>query len=165
MNVSEKIALASLVFTIVTTICVVYLAYAALAQTVRPNLTVSLLSRRHLQADEVSMHVFEVINIGRWYGSPMAVDVTVYCDFPPEFQLRELRYGSTQEHVNVEVKTGKRGTRYLKARGIKLSRHLHGEEIHVIAQAPSLPGTYRVRLSGYSANGASFTKNFDVEVS
>ncbi len=160
MSTGDKIALISLVFTVVTTIGVIFLAYAALAQAARPNITARLLSTDRLQCDMESTHVFELINLGHWYGSPMAVDVTVYCDFPREFELRELRYGSIQEHANTEIKAGAGGTLYLKAKGLKLSRHDTGEEVHVIAKAPATPGDYRIRVTAYSSNDAHFSKEF-----
>lgn len=162
MSTSDRIAVVSLIFTLVTTICVLYLAYAALAHTARPHLTARLRSPARLQCGTESLIVFEVVNIGHWFGSPMAVDVAVYCNFPPVFQLRELRYGSVQEHTNTEVKRGKRGANYLKAKGLMLSRHKDGEEIHVVAMSPSDPGTYTIGLTAYSSNDASFTKEFTV---
>jgi hypothetical protein len=118
MSTGDKIALISLIFTVITTIGVIFLAYAALAQTARPNVTVQMRSPNLLQCDAESIHVFEIINIGHWYGSPMAVDVTVYCDFPAEFELRESRHGSVQEHPITEVKAGAGGMYYLKAKGL-----------------------------------------------
>ena len=43
------------------------------------------------------LFVFELDNPGYWYGRPMAVNVVVYCNFAPQFELREILYGSTQE--------------------------------------------------------------------
>jgi hypothetical protein len=106
--------------------------------------------------------VFELLNIGHWYGSPIAVDVTVYFNFPVDFELLELRSGSVQEHSNTEVKAGVGEMRYLKAKGLKLSRHENGEQVHVIAKAPQKPGTYRVRVTGYSDNAASFSTQFSL---
>jgi hypothetical protein len=163
LSSGDKIALVSLVFTVITTVCVLLLAYAALAQTARPNVKVRLRSARRVHCGEEAKYVFELVNRGHWYGSPMAVDITVYCDFPPEFELREMRYGSVQEHETTEVKNGKRGMRYLKAKGIKLSKHEHGEEVHVVARSPQRTGVYRIRVSGHSANDASFAADFDID--
>ena len=162
MSIGDKIALISLVFTVITTVCVLFLAYAALAQTARPNISVKMLSPACLDCGGESTHVFELVNIGHWYGSPIAVDVTAYCNFPADFELREVRYGSVQEHVSTEVKAGVGGMRYLKARGVKLSRHERGEEIHVLARTPTLPGTYRIRVTAYSANAASVSEEFEL---
>jgi hypothetical protein len=164
MSIGDRIALISLIFTVVTTACVLFLAYAALAQTARPNITVKLLSPALNQCltDEAHLFVFDVVNIGHWYGSPIAVDVTVFFNFSPEFELREIRYGSTQEHVNTKVKTGKAAMRYLKAEGLKISRHEPGEKVHIMAVTPKAPGDYRLRVSGYSANDASFSQEFEI---
>lgn len=163
MSLSDKLAAASLFFGVLTSICAVYLAYAALSHTVRPNIIVRMISPNRIHCGTEALLAFEVVNVGHWYGSPMAVDITVYCDFPGAFTLHELRYGSVQEHKTTEVKSGKGGLQYLKARGIKLSRHSYGEELHVIATAPLEPGVYRARLSAYSANGASFSTDIDIE--
>jgi hypothetical protein len=53
--------------------------------------------------------------------------------------------------------------RYLKARGLKLLKHEFGEQIHVKTVSPALLGTYRIRVSGYSAYDASMTTNFEVQ--
>lgn len=160
MSTSDKIALISLIFTVTTTVCVLFLAYVALAQTARPNITVRMLSPDCLQCGTASAHAFELLNIGHWYASPIAVDLTVYFNFPAEFELRELRYGSVQEHLNTEVKVGVGGMRYLKAKGLKISRHEKGEEVHILAIGPQRPGHYRILVTGYSSNDASFSKEF-----
>lgn len=120
MSVSDWIAVASLILTIVSTVCVMFLSYAALRHTARPNVQVRRWSNERPRCDEVDTHIFEIVNVGHWYGSPMAVDVVVFCDFPPVFQLEELLYGSVQEHRNTDVKRGKGGARYLKAKRTKV---------------------------------------------
>jgi hypothetical protein len=162
VSTGDKIALISLVFTVITTVCVLFIAYATLSQTARPNITVRMLSPESLPCDTEAMHVFEFLNIGRWYASPMAVDLTVYFNFPPAFELREVRYGSVQEHRSTEVKAGVGGMRYLKAKGLKLSRQEAGEQVHILATAPKKPGSYRIRISAYSSNDASLSKEFEV---
>lgn len=167
MTTGDKIALVSLIFTVITTGCVLFLAYAALAQTARPNIKVQLVSPAGSQCptetDEV--FVFRILNVGHWYGSPIAIDVTVYCNFPDAFSPRELRYGSVLEHSNTRVKAGKGGMRYLKAEGLKLSRRESGEDIHVLTTTPKEPGKYRIRVTAYSANDASFSKAFRIACS
>lgn len=160
MSTGDRIALISLLFTVITTICVLFLAYAALAQTARPNVTVRMLSPDSLICGTATAVVFELVNVGHWYGSPIAVDLTVYFNFPAEFELRELRYGSVQEHVNTEVKSGVGGMCYLKAKGLKISHHEKGEEVHILARGPQTPGRYCVRVTGYSSNDAGFSKEF-----
>jgi hypothetical protein len=160
MSTGDAIALVNLVFSVATTVCVLFLAYAALAHTARPNLTVRLRSQKRLECGTAATFIFELINLGHWYASPMAVDVTVYCNFPPEFGLHQLRYGSVQEHSTNEIKNGVGGMCYLRAKGIKLSKHEGGEEIHVLATTPRRPGSYRLRVSAYSANGASVANDF-----
>ena len=164
MTTSDKIALAGLFFSALTSLCAIYLAYAALRHTVRPNIEIRMKSPSRLRCSDVCKMVFEVVNIGHWYGSPMAVDVTVYCDFPLSFELLEMRYGSVQEHRNNEVKPGKGGMRYLKAKGLKLSRQDYGEEVHVFAKVPEAAGTYEIRVSAYSMNGASAATDLTLDI-
>jgi hypothetical protein len=162
MTLSDKIAVASLCFTVVTTLCVIVLAYLALAQTVRPSITATLVSSINLRCGQESLISFALVNDGHWYGSPMAVDVTVFCNFPPAFELREIRYGSVQEYRNSDVRIGVGGMRFLKVKGIKLARHESPEEIHVLVVAPDKPGSYRARLAAYSANDASLSQDFEL---
>lgn len=163
LSMSDRIALVTLVFTVITTVCVLFLAYAALAQTARPNLSVLMLSPRRLECNSVVRCVFEIRNVGHWYGSPIAVDVTVYCNFPPAFELQEILYGSVQELHSDEVEAGVGGMRYLKARGLEVSHREEGEEVHVITRAPLTAGRYQIRLTGYSPNDASFAREFEVD--
>jgi hypothetical protein len=160
VSTGDKIALISLVFTVTTTVCVLFLAYVAVAQTARPNITVRMLSPDCLECSTASVYVFEILNIGHWYGSPIAVDLAVYFNFPAEFELQELRYGSVQERLNTEVKVGVGGMRYFKAKGLKISRHENGEEVHILATGPQRPGRFLILVTGYSSNDASFSKEF-----
>ena len=164
MTMGDTIALVGLIFTVITTVCVLLLAYVALAQTARPNIKVKLLSPVDGQCPTESNveFIFGVVNVGHWYGSPIAVDVTVYCNFPARFGPQEMRYGSIQEHLNTNVKAGKGGMRYLKAEGLKLSRHEEGEQINILATTPKERGEYRIRVTAYSSNDASFSKTFTV---
>ena len=162
MSLSDKLALASLILATVSTPCVLFLAYAALSQTTRPNIKPRLLSSVNVPCGQECTIQFGLDNVGHWYGSPTAVDLTVYCNFPKAFELCEIRYGSVQETRNSEVRSGVGGMRFLKAKGIKLSRHEDSEEVHVLVIAPPLPGSYRIRVSAYSANNASFSKDFQL---
>lgn len=167
MSIGDKIALISLIFTVITTACVIFLSFTALVQTARPKIKVRLLPPARGQwliaTDE--RFVFRVVNAGHWYGSPIAVDVTVYCNFPESFSLREMRFGSTQQLSDTRVKIGKDEMHYFKAEGIKLSHHEGGEDIWVRATTPIKPGTYRIRVTAYSANDASFSRAFKITFS
>lgn len=162
MTTGDTIALISLGFTVVTTVCVLFLAYAALAQTARPNIVVRMRLPDILRCSTGSPQEFEfdVVNVGHWYGSPIAVDVTVYCNFALEFELYELRYGSVQEHVNADVKLGVGGMQYLRAKGMKVSRYEGRESILVLGTTPKAPGRYRILVTAYSANDASVSREF-----
>jgi hypothetical protein len=162
MSTSDKIALISLVVSSVTAMCAIFLSYEALVHSARPRLSLKMLTSSSLHCGVESTHIFAVENAGHWYASPMAVDVMVYCNFDPAFQLQRMRYGSIQEHVNTKVKSGVGDMKYLKAKGLKVSKREEGEHIHVVAIAPTLPGKYIIRLTASSANGASLTKEFPV---
>jgi hypothetical protein len=164
VTTGDTLALISLVFTIVTTIGVLYLAYAALRQTARPNLAVSMSRPDSGQCQTASCRwfVFEFVNRGHWYGKPMAVDVTAYCNFPAGFTLHEIRYGSVQEYSDSKVRKSSHGMQYLKAQGLKLACPEPGEEVHVLATAPSAAGCYRIRVTAFSANDASVSQEFEL---
>ncbi|OIQ73230.1 hypothetical protein GALL_451320 [mine drainage metagenome] len=163
MSTSDLIALVTLAFTVVTTICALFLSYTALKHTVRPNIGVQMLNDTNLVCGKKTTFIFEFTNQGYWYGSPIAVDVTVYCNFEPVFDLLEIAYGSIQEIVNTEVRIGVGRMKYLKAKGLKLSRREAGEQIHVKVMTPRLPGTYLIRISAYSENAASLVTKFNVK--
>lgn len=162
MSFGDKLTLIGLTFSVVTTCCTLFIAYIALVHTTRPNIACRMLSSKSLQCGAENIYVFEVFNAGHWYASPMAVDVTVYCNFPQDFQLKEIRFGSVQEHIRNEIKIGVGGMRYLKATGLKLSRREEGEQIHVIGSNPDTAGIYSIRLTAFSANHASCTHEFSV---
>ena len=160
MSLGDEIALISLAFTVVTTLCALFLAYAALTHTVRPNIKVRLASASEHGCGEDITLVFEFWNEGHWYGSPTAVDITAFCNFDPAFDLRELRYGSVQEYSDTNVREGVGNLKFLKARGLKLSRREASEQVHVRVITPKTPGRYKVWISAYSANDASLGMEF-----
>ena len=99
-------------------------------------------------------------NRGYWYALPPAIDVTAFCDFDPAFELIGLGYGSQQEIIAAEVRIGKGGRKYLKAKGLKLIADDLGEVIKVHVRTPSNPGRYLTRISAYSANGLTHFEDF-----
>jgi len=163
MNISaDQIAVASLLVSTITALCAIYLAFLALRHTAKPRVGIVLLN----STDEVlvcgteAVFVFEVYNIGYWYGAAPAINITVYCNFDPAFEPIELRYGSIQETTNTHVRTGKGDLRYIRAEGLKLSRKGEAEKIHVIAKAPNSAGTFKIKATAFSEDGASTTREF-----
>ncbi|MHB8413798.1 MAG: hypothetical protein ACYDB1_00180 [Acidiferrobacteraceae bacterium] len=162
MSTGDLIAILNLAFTVVTTICALFLSYTALKHTTRPNIGVRMLTDANLKRGEETKFIFEFTNRGHWYGSPTAVDVTVFCNFDPAFDLREIRYGSIQEIVGTKVRIGVGNMKFLKAEGLKLSHREEGEQIHIKAITPHGTGTYLIRISAYSVNDASLVAEFKV---
>src|SRR5689334_14226942 len=96
----------NLVFSLVTTVCALYLSYAALVHSARPRVKVSLKNNAPCNCGSQIKFIFEFVNIGHWYASPTAIDLVVFFNFVPAFELKELRYGSAQLFIDAEVKQG-----------------------------------------------------------
>ena len=163
MTTSDYIALSSLVASMITAACALYLSMLALKHTAKPNVEVDLVSNKVLPCDHRAVLVFEFFNKGHWYGHPLAVNLTIYFNFDPECRLVEVRYGSTQAYVRADPKRGVGGSVYLKATGLKLAYGEAAEAVHVVLNSPQEPGMYRARVVAFSENGASLTKDFELE--
>lgn len=154
----DWIAAATLIFTMITTVCALYLSFVALRHSARPNIAVRMVSPSSLCCAEESQLVFEFGNVGHWYAKPMAINVVAFCNFDPQFELLEIAYGSVQAYKDTWVGVGK--TKYVKAKGLKLAFGDEWEAVHIRARTPVTPGNYRIRISAYSDNGASLVKEF-----
>jgi|ERR1700693_52912 len=160
MTQGDTISLANLALSAVTSLCALFLAYAALKHSAKPNVCVRVLTPTLLYCNEAVLFRFEFTNRGYWYAKPTATDVVVFCNFALEFELIELRYGSVQSYSDTDVRLGVGNMRYLKAKGLKLTFGEEGEEVHVRAVTPKSKGKYKVRISAYSQNGVSLKKEF-----
>jgi hypothetical protein len=89
--------------------------------------------------------------------------VKIYCNFAPEFELEEIRYGSTQSERNSDVRVGKGGLKYLVAQGIVVAYGEPGEQVHVVTKAPREAGNYVIRVVAVAENGGEFVKEFTVK--
>jgi hypothetical protein len=118
---------------------------------------------RILECNEIVLFVFEFTNVGYWYAKPVAINVAVFCNFAPEFDLVELRYGSSQSYTDTDAKVGAGKMIYLKAKGLKLTYGEEGEEVHVKAITPKNEGEYGIRISAFSDNGVSIRKEFTIK--
>jgi hypothetical protein len=161
-NQVDLLTLISFALSTITSICAVYLAYAALKYTAKPYVRVKLLGSNTFQPNTTVDFRFQFTNIGHWYGRPTAINVIAFCNFDPRFQLIELRYGSTQTYVDSDAKAGKGNTMYLKAKGLKLTFGEEGEEVHVKAVTPRDQGDYMIRVTAYSDNGVDINETFEV---
>jgi hypothetical protein len=161
----DSIAIANLVVSAVTALCAIYIAFLALRHTAKPRIDVMLLRSGDelLGCNTEILFNLEVRNVGYWYAAAPAINITVYCNFDPAFAPLELRYGSTQETTNTHVRIGKGGVKYLKAEGLKLSRRDEAERIHVLAKTPGYPGNFVIKVTAFSEEGASITREFQVK--
>jgi len=161
LSTSEIINLSlSLVIAVSTS----YLAYAALKHTTRPNATVYLNEPKEIYAGNTDLYKFSFKNTGHWYSKPMVVNMTTFINFDEHFEPYYLLYGSAQEIKEDDVRIGKGKMKFLKAKGIKLSHGEENEEMFVSAKSPEIPGRYKIKVSAYSDNGLSLTKQFEVKV-
>ncbi len=158
----DPLTLANLVFSSITTICALYLSYAALKHSARPNVNVKMRNSNTFECSQTILFVFEFTNVGHWYAKPTAIDVVAFCNFDPAFKLIELRYGSIQSYTDTDVKLGVGKMIYLKAEGLKLTYGEEGEEVHVEAVIPKKDGQYQIRISAFSQNGVSIKKEFTI---
>lgn len=159
MFTENTIALISLGFTIITTICALYLSYVALKHSTVPRLDIVLLNFQTLYCDKYYVLKFKVLNKGYWYAKPMILGLKVYCNFDKNFRLNKIQYGSVQELEDSKIREGVGNMNYLIARGLEIGKGEEGEEFHINIQAPSKPGNYKVRLDAHSKNGASYRKD------
>jgi len=148
------------ILTSITTFCALYLAYVALKHSATPNIKIKMLNDNIFICKQRAFFVFECTNIGYWYAKPTAINVTVFCNFAPDFELLELRYGSNLSYVDADAKIGVGKMRYLKAKGLKLTHGEEGEAIQVKVITPKDEGDYKVRLTAYSDNGVSYKQDF-----
>jgi hypothetical protein len=161
----DLVALGNLILSLITSLCALYIAYAALTHSTRPNVKVVMLNANSQNCSTTSQFVFQFTNVGHWYAKPSAINVVAFCNFPPEFELLELRYGATQQISNKEVRVGVGKMKYLKAKGLKLSYGDEGEEVHVTAKIPEQEGEYLVKISAYAEGGMSLREEFRVRCS
>src|SRR5665213_2458854 len=108
---TDPIALANLIISTVTAISAIFIALLALRHTAKPKIDVLLLNSEDdvLDCGNEVTFIFEIYNVGYWYAAAPALNITLYCNFDPAFDLVELRYGSIQEYSNKHVRVGKEG--------------------------------------------------------
>jgi hypothetical protein len=160
----DVVAVATLVTSTVTALAAIFIAFVALQQTARPRIDVRMKGERAFPSGTECKFVFEVVNVGHWYGTPAASGINVYPNFDPSFTLLECRYGSVQEQVNTHLRFGKGGLAFIRAKHISLGIRNETEEFHVIGVTPQQPGRYRIVVAAVSENGASCQREFEVEI-
>ncbi|TJY34824.1 hypothetical protein [Pontimicrobium aquaticum] len=160
---NNTLEILTLIFTIVTTICALYISYVALKHSARPKIVIDLLNDDNLICNQVTLLRFKVLNKGQWYSKPMAVGLNIYCNFDKYFELKKMYYGSVQQLKDKKAKKGVGNMSYFKAKGLKVGGGKEGEEFHVKIIAPKKPGTYQIRVEAYSDNGVSYRKDINIK--
>lgn len=150
----------NLLLQVIIAVCALFVSYATLNHTAKPKIAVKMLTNTYVLCKKKELFKFSIFNVGHWYSKPPAIDVTIYCNFNPAFRPVRMLYGSVLSNVDETVKRGKQGLKYFKGVRIKLTYGEHPEEIHVLAKTPRAEGTYKIRISAFSINGASFLKDF-----
>jgi hypothetical protein len=160
----DAMAWAQLLSSIITAGGAIFISFLALQHSARPRIDVRMDGAVMVLTETECRFTFSVINIGHWYASPAALDVTVYCNFEPTFCLKELRYGSAQELTNDHVRVGKRGLLYIRAKHIKLAHKGEAERVDVFATTPNWPGRFRIEVTAFSENGGACHRSFWINV-
>lgn len=158
----DPIAIANLGLSATTALCALYLAFATLKHTARPNIGCRLRGPHRVPCSSEALFTLDFENVGYWYAKPIAVNVIAYCNFDPHFKLREIRYGSVGELSSTEVRAGVGGMNYLKAKGLVLTYGEAPESVGILAVTPAVEGQYAVLITARSENGASFSRGFNV---
>jgi hypothetical protein len=150
---------------VVAAIFIGYMTFLMLQFTARPRLTITLLGdKMAFSPGSVERLRFVAQCAGYWYARPAATNIRLYVNFDPAFEPIRIRFGSTQEKVEQDVRRGKGQSKYLKASGIHLSQEEPGEEIETEVKMPTQKGRYRCWISAYSDQGYCGIHSFVLEV-
>lgn len=170
MKMDSAIPVYSLVVSTASSIFLGYLAFLTLKFTAQPRLKIRILSEstRPVETvfacgERVVLH-FNISNVGRWYAKPVATHIRLYFNFDPQCEPIEIRYGSTLEKTESNVRWGKAYSRYLKISGIHLSYGEFGEETEVVVKMPAKPGSYKCWVSAFCDQGGCGVHRFFFEV-
>lgn len=150
LNISQ------LVFQIITTLFVIYLAIAAVRFGAKPRLGITFRGGRKTAecvAGERTTLGFHIWNKGHWLAKPMAQGVMINVNFSPEFSPTEIRYGSQLEKNSRNVMIGKVGRKYLNAEGIQLPYDEPGEDFEVDLEVPDVEGRFPIEIPARSQDG------------
>jgi len=162
MSLDTYIAIAGLALNALVACVTIYIAYLALVHTAKPRIEILLREPTNQPKDRLIVLHYDIKNIGHWYALPPAIDVVVYLNFDPLFDLIGIGYGSQQEIQAAEVRIGKGGFKYLKAMGIKLIASDLPETIILHTRTPTEAGTYHAHISAYSPNGVAYSKQIPI---
>jgi beta-1,2-mannosidase len=137
----------------VMSILTLWLTFIILRFTARPRLGIRLHDRRVLEPSEIVELRFTVFNRGHWYGHPPATGVRIYFNLTKGCEPISLRYGSSLQLEDREVKRGKAGSLYLRAKGISVFYEEPGEDLVLTTKMAPTPGRYHVSIALNSTEG------------
>lgn len=162
---SNAIAVVSLLFSVITTIFIIYLTVLTLKISAKPKLKIVLKDndRKFYPSEEVKLN-YHLKNVGHWYGKPAAKNVVLYINFEPSFELLEIRYGSNLEKVDTNVFRGKNNCKYMKAKGIHLTYLEPGENVELKVKMPNTEGNYSSWIAAFSEEGDCGVHKFKIIV-
>jgi hypothetical protein len=165
MDANVVISLLTLIVSVVAAGFIGYLTFLMLQFTARPRLTITLLEQKKaFKPGCVERLRFLAQCAGYWYARPAATNIRLYVNFDPAFEPLRIRFGSTLEKVEENVRRGKGQSKYLVASGIHLSQQEPGEEIETEVKMPAKKGRYRCWISAYSDQGHCGVHSFELEV-
>lgn len=148
------IEIISLIFNVLTSIVVVYLAYLALKHTAKPKIQIDWVENNQIfnTATDYTL-TFKLSNIGHWYGKPAAKNIIFFFAFLPPVELMKLRFGSALEKESDIVFKGKGDSSYLRADGIYLMFSEPPEKALIFLKTPNDNGKYNFWITACSDDG------------
>ena len=153
----------NLILSIITTFAALFLSYIALKHTAKPRIEIQLLNDLPLKCGSKSTIKFYIKNMGYFYAKPMVINLEVFFNFSVEFNLDKILYGSILEKSSNRVRTGAGNMVYIMADGIMLAHKESGEEVHIKTKVPKIPDKYLIKVTAFSENGVSFTKDYHIK--
>jgi len=167
MDPNLRVAILSLIVSVVTSAFVIYVSFLMLRFAAKPRLRIRLVGSEVdialLPGRTVTLRV-HLDNIGYWYAKPRARNTRAYWNFQPGFEPQRLRFGSDLEKFDESVRIGKGGCKYLKAAGIHLSVGEPGEYLEMQVVTPQHSGSYRSWVSAYCDEGDCGVHEFVIKV-
>ncbi len=110
---------------------------------------------------------FYLANVGHWYSAkPAATNTMFWVNFDPAFEPNKIRYGSSLEKENRQVRRGKGNSKYLKASKIHLfyEKIELGEDIEILVKMPKKEGVYPIWIPAHSDQGDCGVNKFKVKI-
>lgn len=146
-----------------------YLSYLALQFTAKPKIKIDFkgeqdTGKTQFRPIQKAVLEFTLQNIGHWYAKPVAIDNTFYFKFDPQFQLKNVRYGSMLENQNNNSSIGKEGKKYFKIKEQYLLCNEPAQQILIEVIMPSAQKTYSVSVFGKSSQSDHGAKFFEVTI-